>query len=64
MPTRFSVTKWDTLTVGERIDVCSLFAQEAQLLAETAPPALKEHYLKLAQQWLMLAGEIAHTRFN
>jgi hypothetical protein len=58
MDRRFAANEWEALTLAERIARCALLAEEALKLAENASPAMREGYLKLAEQWLDLASEM------
>jgi hypothetical protein len=60
MDRRFAADEWVKISVAERIRRCAILAEEALKLAETASPAMREHYLKLSEQWLGLASEMQH----
>jgi hypothetical protein len=59
MDRRFAADEWEGLTIAERIRRCTILAEEAQKLAETASASMRVHYLKFAEQWLELAHEMA-----
>jgi len=65
MAPRFSADEWETLTLRQRIELCTAMAKEAQRLAQAAPSNPAVGYLALAEQWLRLAVELsaeaAHT---
>jgi hypothetical protein len=55
---RFIIGEWGQLSPNERVRRCQLMAAEARLLAERAPPQLKERYLAIADVWLWLEAEV------
>ena len=59
MEDRFNAKEWDRLTPAQKVRRCKVMAAEAQTLAESAPPKIREDYLRLATQWLTLAQDIA-----
>ena len=58
MDRRFAADEWQQLTVSERIRRCTILSVEARKLAETASAPMRDHYLKLAEQWLALASDM------
>jgi hypothetical protein len=58
MEYRFKADEWDTLTPGERVRRCRLWMAEAQKLADSASPELKQTYQNIADQWATVAREI------
>ena len=59
MDRRFAAEEWDALTIPERIRRCQVMADEALKLSKAAAPNLSDGYLRLAEQWLSLAMELA-----
>jgi len=58
MDYRFKADEWQSLTPVQRARRCRLMAEEAQELANGAPPSVAEAYLRIAGEWLTLAKEI------
>jgi hypothetical protein len=58
MEYRFNAAEWSELSAEDRVRRCRLMAEEARLLAERAPPSLKQSYAKIAQDWIQLAADI------
>ena len=61
MEFRFNAEEWQRLTNEERVRRCRLMAGQARVLAERAPPQLKEGYLSISGEWLKLVAEIERT---
>ena len=59
MDRRFAADEWKKLSSSERVIRCRTMAEEAMKLARTSSAAQAEGYMKLAEQWLRLAVEIA-----
>ena len=59
MERRFDAEEWSGLTAAQQIKRCQIMADEALKLARAAKPNIAEGYLKLAEQWLRLATELA-----
>jgi len=60
MPNRWEVNgKFHELPAKEQIRLCRRFEEHARMLAEHAHPALQPRYLEIAEQWALLAREIA-----
>lgn len=59
MDCRFAADDWEKLSSTERVIQCQRMAEEAMKLARTASPGQADGYMKLAEQWLRLAMEIA-----
>jgi len=62
MEHRFKAEIWEKLSKDEQIKRCTAMANEATALAHAAPPNMKEAYLELAEQWLLLGAEIAKSQ--
>ena len=58
MEYRFRAEEWKSLAPEDRATRCRLLAEEARVLANSAPPHLAASYLRIAQDWTALAGEI------
>jgi hypothetical protein len=58
----FLAEEWQQPAAGARARRCWLLAFEAEKLAESADPGLKEANHALATQWTMLAEEIEQAR--
>ena len=50
--------QWAKLTFQERIHLCRKSAHEAEQLAQTAHPDLKDEYKRLAADWHKMAAEL------
>ena len=60
MDRHFTAEEWTRLTDAERITRCQSWADEALRLSRMATvPIIAERYLKLAEDWLRLAKELA-----
>jgi len=55
----FSAAEWKGLTTAERISRCRMLAEEAEQLAQTAPPSLKKRYKEIAAQWHLVVAELS-----
>jgi hypothetical protein len=62
MEHRFVADEWQDLTAEQRVLRCRTMAREAQKLASGAPPDLALAYNKIAEDWLILAGEIERVK--
>jgi len=58
MDYRFASDEWSGMTNVRRTERCHTMSAEAVKLAEAAPLHMKENYLKIANEWLMLAEAI------
>jgi hypothetical protein len=58
MEYQFKSEEWVTLTPTEEAKRCRLMAAEAQALADAGPSDVAGAYLRIAEDWLMLAIEI------
>ena len=58
MQYRFNAEEWRGLATAERVRRCRLWAEEAQKLAQGAPPKMAANYLSIAADWLKLASEM------
>lgn len=58
MEYRFNAEEWEGLTPAERARRCRVMAEEAQKLADGAPVHMAKSYLRMAEEWLLLANEI------
>ena len=58
MEYRFKATVWKDLSAAERVKRCRLMADEAVTLAHLASPDLAAPYLRLAEDWRILAIDI------
>jgi len=58
MEYQFRSHDWQKITAAEKVSRCLLMAEEAQVLADDAPPEMEDFYQRLADAWLKLAGEI------
>ena len=57
----FDAESWNGMTAAERMRRCLLFAHEANQLALSAAPDVREAYVDLSSRWLALAAEIEKT---
>ena len=58
MQYRFKATEWKDLSDAERVKRCRLMADEAVALAHLTSPDLAGSYLRLAEDWRILAIDI------
>jgi hypothetical protein len=58
---RFKSDEWRDLTPAQKVQRCRTMAKEARALADAAPPDLAPSYLRLAEDWQMLALDIERT---
>jgi hypothetical protein len=58
MEYRFNAEEWVKLAPTERVRRCRLWAGEAQKLADAAVGSIREDYLRIAENWNQLAGDI------
>jgi len=58
MQYRFKATEWKDISAAERVKRCRLMADEAVALAHSTSPDLAGSYLRLAEDWRILAIDI------
>jgi hypothetical protein len=58
MEYRFKATEWKDLPAADRVRRCRLMADEAVTLAHLTSPDLAASYLRLAEDWRILAIDI------
>ena len=58
MDGRLSAAEWGKLPREERHAKCREFALQAERLANTAPPDIRQHYRAIAEYWRRLGAEI------
>ena len=61
---RYPTDEWQDLTPAQRARLCHLKAEEAHHLAEGASPDQEFAYMRIAEDWLRLAGDIEGTELN
>jgi hypothetical protein len=59
---RFNAVEWRAMTTAQRVQRCTILAEEAQKLAHEASDELKPFYLKLADRWLMLGMALQSSK--
>jgi hypothetical protein len=64
MEYRFASDEWSAMTSVQRVMRCQTMRAEALKLADSAPQHLKQNYLKIANEWLMLADAIRRGDSN
>jgi len=58
MDSIFSADQWNRLDKHARAAMCRRFAEEAELLAQSAHPDVQQNYEDVADKWLHLAAVI------
>lgn len=58
MEYRFKSEEWKNLTSEQRVRRCHLMAEQAQALAEGASEDMRPSYMRIAEEWMKLAGDI------
>lgn len=61
MEYRFESKEWEQLTSTHQAQRCRLMAKQARAIADSAQPYLAPSYLRLAEDWQMLALAIERT---
>ena len=61
MEYRFKSEEWKNLTSEQRVRRCQLMAEEAQALAAGASEDMRQSYMRIAEEWMKLAGDIERT---
>lgn len=56
--------QWHQLSPDERIRCCRDFAAEALGIAASKRPGEREHYLRIAAEWLSFAKEIEDASYR
>lgn len=58
---RFEAKEWEQLTPTQKAQRCRLMAKQARAIADAAQPDLAPSYLRLAEDWQILALEIQRS---
>jgi hypothetical protein len=58
MEFHFSAEEWNRLTPEERVEFCTMMAEEMQKIASQADDRMKALYMDLTVRWLTIATEI------
>ena len=61
MEYRFESKEWEQLPAARQAQRCRLMAKQARAVADAVQPDLAPSYLRLAEDWQMLALEIERT---